>query len=283
MFYNIALSGGGVNTISFIGCHRFLEESYMDDGIKNYIGASAGAIMCLLMIIGFSSVEIEKHVKDVLVYPKGLQFSLSNFMKIFKTYGINSGDHITEVIQNMLEKKNFDKNCTFLDISKRTGKNIIIAVANISQGKIEYISVDNYPEMKITTAIRMSTCIPVLYEPVKYYDDLYVDSFVYNNFPIIFFDKYKIETLGLNVYSKKKKGIKSFLEYLELIFSCVKKTMDIFNKTEHPYVCNIPAFENKSQKMFDIYKMKFSLTDDFIESSIKVGYEHLKVFIQESK
>ena len=131
-------------------------------------------------------------------------------MKVLKTYGIDNGDHIIKIMSNLLERKGFDKNATFLDISKRTGKNLIIAVANITQQKIEYLSVDNYPEMRITTAIRMSTCIPILYEPVKYYDDLYVDSLVFNNFPIIFFDKFKIETLELNVYSEKKTKANSF-------------------------------------------------------------------------
>lgn len=282
MFYNIALSGGGAHTLVFIGCLKYLEEAYMDISIRNYIGASAGAIFCLLMIIGYTSKEMEELAKDILIEPNSIQYSFSNLMKVFKTYGIDNGDHIIQIMSKLLERKSFDKNATFLDISKRTGKNLIIAVANISQQKIEYLSVDNYPEMRVSTAIRMSTCIPILYEPVKYYDDLYVDSLVFNNFPIIFFDKFKIETLGLNVYSEKQTKAKSFFEYMHMIFCSVKQSLDQFNKTSHPYVCNIPDVKSKS-KMFDFYKMKISLSEEFVKECIDVGYNKLKVFIQESK
>jgi len=282
MFYNIALSGGGEDTLVFIGCLKYLEEAYMDISIKNYIGASAGAIFCLLMIIGYTSKEMIDLAKDILIEPNSIQYSFSNLMKVFKTYGIDNGQHIVTVIENVLEKKNFEKTATFLDISKRTGKNLIIAVANITQQKIEYLSVDNYPEMQVSTAIRMSTCIPILYEPVKYYDDLYVDSLVFNNFPIIFFDKFKIETLGLNVYSENKTKANSFFEYMHMIFYSIKQSLDQFNKTTHPYVCNIPSVKNKS-KIIDFYKLKISLSEKFVQDCIDVGYNNLKVFIQESK
>lgn len=282
MFYNIALSGGGAYTLVFIGCLKYLEEAYMDISIKNYIGASAGAIFCLLMIIGYTSKEMEELAQDIIIEPNSIQYSFSNLMKVFKTYGIDNGDHIIKIMSNLLERKGFDKNATFLDISKRTGKNLIIAVANITQQKIEYLSVDNYPEMSVITAIRMSTCIPILYEPIKYYDDLYVDSLVFNNFPIIFFDKFKIETLGLNVYSDKKTKANTFFEYMHMIFYSVKQSLDQLNQTSHPYVCNLPSIKNKS-KMFDFYKMKVSLSQEFLKESIDVGYNKLKVFIQESK
>lgn len=282
MFYNIALSGGGAYTLVFIGCLKYLEEAYMDISIKNYIGASAGAIFCLLMIIGYTSKEMEELAQDIIIEPNSIQYSFSNLMKVFKTYGIDNGDHIIQIIGKLLERKSFDKNTTFLDISKRTGKNLIIAVANITQQKIEYLSVDNYPEMSVITAVRMSTCIPILYEPVKYYDDLYVDSLIFNNFPIIFFDKFKIETLGLNVYSEKKTKANSFFEYMHMIFYSVKQSLDKLNQTSHPYVCNLPSIKNKS-KMFDFYKMKVSLSQEFLKESIDVGYNKLKVFIQESK
>lgn len=282
MFYNIALSGGGAYTLVFIGCLKYLEEAYMDISIKNYIGASAGAIFCLLMIIGYTSKEMEELAQDIIIEPNSIQYSFSNLMKVFKTYGIDNGDHIIKIMSNLLERKGFDKNATFLDISKRTGKNLIIAVANITQQKIKYLSVDNYPEMSVITAIRMSTCIPILYEPIKYYDDLYVDSLVFNNFPIIFFDKFKIETLGLNVYSDKKTKANTFFEYMHMIFYSVKQSLDQLNQTSHPYVCNLPSIKNKS-KMFDFYKMKVSLSQEFLKESIDVGYNKLKVFIQESK
>ena len=40
MFHNIALSGGGIYTIAFIGCLKYLVETNKMDDVYNVIGSS---------------------------------------------------------------------------------------------------------------------------------------------------------------------------------------------------------------------------------------------------
>ena len=43
MCHNIAFSGGGVHTIAFIGCLKYLEETEKIEHIHNVIGSSGGS------------------------------------------------------------------------------------------------------------------------------------------------------------------------------------------------------------------------------------------------
>ena len=51
MFHNIAFSGGGTHTLAFIGSIKYLKEVNKLDDIKNLIGASAGSLIALLVIL----------------------------------------------------------------------------------------------------------------------------------------------------------------------------------------------------------------------------------------
>jgi predicted acylesterase/phospholipase RssA len=54
MFHNIALSGGGIHTIAFIGCVKYLQEQNKIDELYNVIGSSGGSIMCLMLVLNFT-------------------------------------------------------------------------------------------------------------------------------------------------------------------------------------------------------------------------------------
>jgi predicted acylesterase/phospholipase RssA len=286
MFHNIALSGGGIHTIAFIGCVKYLQEHKKLDELYNVIGSSGGSIMCLMLVLNFTYEEMIDVIKHIFKEHESLfSFSMRSIFNIPKTYGMNNGDIIIQTVRTILKKKNIDVDITFIDLIKKTGKNIIVATTNLSKKKIEYLSVDTYPEMKVITAIRMSTCVPIIFEPVKYYNDVYVDSFIYNNFPIDFFDKFTVDTLGLNLVTKELNGdnsMKSFRQYLNLLFDSFYTSLMMKKPTKnYEYVCEIPI--RNTLKNFDAYNMKFVINEDVINELVNTGYEHLCLFLDESK
>ena len=228
-------------------------------------------------------IDVIKHIFKE--HESLFSFSMRSIFNIPKTYGMNNGDIIIQTVRTILKKKNIDVDITFIDLIKKTGKNIIVATTNLSKKKIEYLSVDTYPEMKVITAIRMSTCVPIIFEPVKYYNDVYVDSFIYNNFPIDFFDKFTVDTLGLNLVTKELNGdnsMKSFRQYLNLLFDSFYTSLMMKKPTKnYEYVCEIPI--RNTLKNFDAYNMKFVINEDVINELVNTGYEHLCLFLDESK
>jgi predicted acylesterase/phospholipase RssA len=278
MLYNIAISGGGANALAFLGCMKYLEESFLDISIKNYAGSSSGSLLCLFMILNFSFEETVNFVKKHLIDDSTLKFSFTNVIRIFSKYGLDDGSRISRVVESILETKGFDKNTTFLEITKRTGKTLVVATTNISQKRIEYISVENNPEMNIVTAIKMSTAIPLLFDPVKYYDDLYGDGLVFNNFPINVFDDSE-NTLGLNLYVETDR-ITTFTQYLNSLMYCFIDNISVQKSILSKNVCNIKI--DKKTKNFDFSKMKFIVTSKLVDEYIETGYSQLQVFFNKS-
>ena len=59
MFHNIALSGGGIYTIAFIGiCVKYLYETSKIEELYNVIGSSGGSVICLMIILNYTWEEM---------------------------------------------------------------------------------------------------------------------------------------------------------------------------------------------------------------------------------
>jgi predicted acylesterase/phospholipase RssA len=276
MYYNIAISGGGANVLAFIGCVKLIQEREDLFALNNFIGSSAGSVVCLFMILNYKIDDIVTFLKKELIQSRILKFSFSRIFKITKTLGFDDGKRVVEFVESILLERGYETNITFMDLTKITGKNLIIAVTNLTQQKLEYISVDNYPDMKISTAIRMSTAIPILFEPVKYYEDLYVDSVVYNNFPLEVFTTVRNETIGLNVV-KNKQNITGIVSYINTLISCVVNNVAVSKNSEQKNVCNIVI--DCDNINFNIKKFKFELDESSVDSYVKLGYSQFKYFL----
>lgn len=288
MFHNIALSGGGIYTIAFIGCVKYLYETNKIEELYNVIGSSGGSVICLMIILNYTWEEMRDFFIRICEDDDSkhlFKYSVKDLLNIFKKYGMNDGEIITYSVKKILRFKELSEDITFIDLIKKTGKNLVIPVTNLTQKKIEYISVDTYPEMTVVTAIRMSASIPIIFEPVKYYNDIYVDGLIFSNFPIDYFDKFTVDTLGLNISSAQNTDmeIKTFKDYLNLLFESFFNSL-YRQKTQikYEYICNVCI--PKTIKNFDMYKLQFILNQEQIDDLIDIGYNSLmSIFVQESE
>lgn len=285
MYHNIAFSGGGVHTLAFIGCLKYLEETKKVSDIVNIIGSSGGSFIALMVVLNLSHSDMKTCINDVYTRNKDLfGTSIKNIFNIPKKFGMMDSKIIDVFVRYVLEKKNIQENVTFLELIKITGKHLIIPVTNLSQKKIEYLSVDTFPEMEIVTAIKMSTCIPILFEPIKYYNDLYVDSLIYCNFPIDFFEKFPINTLGLNLVvdsSNNTGSVNSFAKYCALLCESVFSSLYTSSLDTTDYnICDvtIPC----TMQNFDLYRLRFVIDADIVDELVQLGYDNLSMFFQKS-
>ena len=58
-FKNLVISGGGFYCFQFFGIIKYLDNNNLLKDIIKYIGVSAGALINLLLIIGYKFCEIE--------------------------------------------------------------------------------------------------------------------------------------------------------------------------------------------------------------------------------
>jgi predicted acylesterase/phospholipase RssA len=189
----LLICGGGFKMFYLVGSIKYLIEINVLQNIKEYIGVSAGSILALLFLIGYTTNDLHQFFLE-FNFEKLIAPNLDTF---FDTKGLDNGDNKKIALEQFMKKKGIKSDITFLELYQLTNKKFSVIVSNISKNQIEIINHETYPDMLITTGILMTSALPILFEPVIYNNDHYVDGGVYDNYPIDLFDDDEI--LGINM------------------------------------------------------------------------------------
>lgn len=237
----LILSGGGIKCISQLGAIKYLIENDMIsenlNEIKNIICVSGGIIIILPLLLGLT---VESTIKLFI------DADLSNFFdftdikldSIIENYGIYSNEKVVDPVLKIFEHKKINKQITFKELFEITKKNLVLKTVNISTGKIEYLSHENTPDLDILTGIKMTTCIPLLFQPIKYNDAYYVDGGLCGNFPLEYI-KPEYNIFGLNIHSKQNTEITNLLDYLSQLQKVVWRNIDKLTLIENERIINL--------------------------------------------
>jgi NTE family protein len=153
------LSGGGARGFAHLGFLEALNEAGIYPDV--IAGTSAGALAGVLYADGYSPREI-----------LGLMSTSSRLDLMRPTFpreGLLQINGIMKILKTNLRAK------TFSDLKIP----LIVTATDINNGKAVYFS-----EGDLLETIKASSSIPVLFEPVKIGDVMYVDGGVLDNFPV---------------------------------------------------------------------------------------------------
>ena len=176
----LILSGGSVKGFLMLGAIQYLIDNYYLNNVKTFIGTSGGAIISYLLILGLTPIEIMVYICTNQLIERLQHF---NIIAMINGNGALSFSSIYEQLEKMtIEKIGFLP--TFLDLKERFNKELICTTFNLSENKIEYISSENYPNMPVLIALKMSSNLPLIFENFKYNNSFYIDGGVADNFPL---------------------------------------------------------------------------------------------------
>lgn len=278
MYSNLVLSGGGIRGIALLGSLHYLEEIKMINKINTFIGTSAGAIILFFYIIGYSSNEVKNILINELDYVTNINFE--NITELIDTYGIDNTDKNKEVLEKYLLKKTKKKEMTFIEFTKKFGKNFIITGTNITKNKLEYFSIDTYPNMNIITALLITSCVPILYSPITFNESLFIDGGVYNNFPIDSNFINPKQTIGVYLDNNYIIENNNFFSYIiNIVFSLMNKLSYDKLESNNYNVCCI-KFDNSSKNDFNFSfdTMKLKVEKKILSDYFDKGYEIFKEY-----
>ena len=291
------MSGGSLKGISFIGCVKYLEEIGVAHDAVNLIGTSFGSLVLYMLAMGYSSHEMLENViycigNDVEA-PTPTQVekvTLKGLIKCLERGGMNDGSVILECIKRPLIKRFERSDVTFLDFAKLTGKNLIITGSNLSRIKCEYFSVDTTPHTSVVLALRISTSIPFVFDPVVHAGSVYVDGAVFNNFALDACEK-SIETVGILIDDSRLESnipvTSDTVDMLRLLPMLLKAVVQIVNKesldkckpkNDVVYI-KMSASEmsltmtNPDSLGFSFKDMKFGILNSDAVALVEFGYE----------
>jgi NTE family protein len=217
----ICISGGGVKGLAFIGALQFLHSIHFIKShyIKNFVGTSVGSMISFILAIGYTFDELFDFVIDFNFQKLEPNVDIDN---LFSSFGIDNGQKVTFLLSYFLKNKLNLDDVTFSQLFKITNNNLIIIGTNFSKGTETVFCHTHTPDMSVITAIRISSSIPIIFTPVLYNSDYYIDGALVNNFPIKYCNP--DTTIGLYIFN-------SCCNHLDDITSLIIGCMSIITDT----------------------------------------------------
>lgn len=281
-FTKLVVAGGAMRSLASIGSIRYLEEENLLQSIKHFAGTSAGSVICLFLVLGYTAEEMFEFIVTNFKRDDVSSVSIEDIFKIVENHGLNLGANITAFVGTMLYHKLKVKDITFLELAKSTGKNLVVCVANLTKHREEYWSVDTTPSMSVIKAIRASCSLPILFTPVRHNGDLYIDGGIYNNFPIDYFcgndSKETVheikDIIGINVVSKPPSDNQDFVSYISMIFHTIinKLGKPIHNDLHN----NVVTLQFEDEAWLPVSGLQVVVSRDMLEKYTSIGYTKMK-------
>lgn len=295
--YNILLfSGGGIKGIAYIGVFKKLEEfkkkkellqqeeNYDENKCKLPIlkinrvcAVSVGSIFSLIYLLNYTYDEMLEEVLKV-------NFDILKNIKIINLaskYGLDNGVLLMNWICGLMEKKDYNKEITLLELYNKTNVRFDIMATNLNKYTYKSFNYIDTPDVKVIDAIKMSISIPFIYTINEYEDDIYVDGGVINNYPIEMFTEDLEKLIGFKLINHGEleshtvdEEINNIEDYIYHVLTCFmiqkekekSKNVKYYNSTVY-----IPTNGLKDTLNFKISKKeKMNL--------INTGYKQTELF-----
>jgi NTE family protein len=268
----ICLSGGGVKGISFIGALKYLEDqSHLNiNDISNWVGTSAGAILSFILSLGYSIEEIQDFILDFNFKMLEPDVCIENLLG---KYGIISSDKLMYMINKFLKEKYNLDDITFEEHYKLTNKKLTVIGTNFSKGIEAVFNYINYPKMSVLTAVRISISVPVVFMPVEFESDFYVDGALVNNFPINHCNPET--TLGLYIKNSCCNQMKNIITLIQGCFSILADTISRKDCPESNTNYKVIEILNNVQEFTN-----FNLDVEKKKKIIKMGIDPAKEYLE---
>jgi len=267
----LIFAGASSKAIGYIGSLYAINNCKLINlkNIKNIIGCSSGAIFGFFLLLNFNTTMMYKLLQKIDI------IDLKNFNsdELFINNGILNNNNIKKFLKTCIKNKYNLNDISFLELYKKTNINFIVKVYNLSLQKTEYFSYKNQQNMSVLDAIQISTCIPIIFKPIKYNGNYYIDGGIHNNIPFLKNKEYKNYLLiyiapinkNLNNPIKNYDNI-DFIDYIALIFNIVTTNHKKKNKRHIRLIINI------NMTTFDIK----SILDQIVLDSYNQTIKHIK-------
>lgn len=244
MIKNLVISGGGLKTIPVLGSLRYLEEKKVLNHITSYFTTSAGSIYALMLMLNYSVDEIENVILNFdpgkILIPNP---DIDNFLLNFNFYDQNKFE---KFIQLLISYKlgHECSNITLQQMYIKTKKSLLCATVSLKYKKIKYFNHVNQPNLPVSKLILMTCAVPLVFKPVTWRGDKYVDGGLIDNFPVFAIPLNEHNaTLGIYVQTKFKKTDVNFSDLIDYL-SCLLSISTLSSKRiSHHHVINIMVDE----------------------------------------
>ena len=274
----ICLSGGGIRATAFLGALEVLETNGLLRSVKEYIGVSAGALICYGLVLGYTVQELKKLCME-------FDFALirsvdpESAMGFMDEFGFDKGENLRRFLESLLKQKNLAPETTFEEFSlqKPNGPTLRCFATDLNVCMPREFSVALTPTVKLTDALLATMSLTFYFTPVL--DPLtghyLTDGGVLHNYPMAFLTpEERIHSLGLMFSNDhaENTSITDFYDFLHQLFACVymPRTRKILSEAKHNTIVlphgDYPSwnFEATKEEKANLMKAAAEATEVFL-------------------
>lgn len=268
MYDAVVLSGGGIKGISQLGVlHYFFEKEECD--FQEYAGTSIGSVIALLLVCGYKPYDIFLIICEIENF---IENSTIHVKELYSKLGIFDISNFTSKIEVLVkEKLGIKKIPTMKELYDITEKKLYISGTNISHMCEEKYSYITSPDMNCIQAIKISCCLPLIFQRIYYRESYLIDGGLTNNFPWDYLSSSK-KTLGVITLTDEISLPGD--NFLSFIFRCIILPINEMTKLRSrlaPSSVDTIFLSND-----DISPLYFSLSQEKKVSMFLEGYEEAR-------
>jgi len=200
----LVFEGAGIRGIAYSGALAELETQGHLQTVQQVGGTSAGAIMALLVSLGYTSAETTAIVAgtDFRKFNDGRYFFPGGINRLNRYFGWYRGEKFKAWLYKLIAAKTGNAAITFRQMAAAGYRDLFVTGTNITKQQLVVFSKNNYPDMQVADAVRISMSVPFYFEAVfidsagrtvrhprnKEGLDAMTDGGLTGNFPIYIFD-----------------------------------------------------------------------------------------------
>jgi predicted acylesterase/phospholipase RssA len=269
----LVVSGASSKGLVTLGALQYGFDNYLLNNLTKYVGTSSGSMICYLLAIGYTPVEIMVYICTNQLMEK---------MQHFNIVGMIQGRGATTFsnIQEQLEKMSISKIGylpTLNDLKEKMGKTLVCVTHNLTENRTEYLSWETYPHLPCITALRMSSNLPLIFENYRYGNSLYVDGGISDNFAIDIGEKIGEKILGINISSECDKFSKDpDVNTLEFIYKLIAIPINQCINHKIRLTSNKCKIVNIENTKLNLPFFEFNVTSSAKLNMFSSGYEYMK-------
>lgn len=180
----ILLGPGGVKGYLELGLLlKFEQEGYYST-VNQWMGCSVGAIICLLIVCGYSITDIINDCIDMNIINDMADI---NIERIAETPGLLTIKSTENFIRQRVIQR-FGMVPTMKQLYMATGMDLTVVAYNLDKMRPEYLNKDTEPNLPCITGVMMSAAIPGIVCPRVYKGYVYIDGAIGDPYPILYKD-----------------------------------------------------------------------------------------------
>jgi NTE family protein len=207
-YRNLVMEGAGVKGFAYAGAIQVLDSMGILKDIQRVAGTSVGAIQGALLAVGYTANEIIELTSNIPLrrFNDGAWMLAGGIARLRKQFGWYKGEKIAHWIEGLIEAKTGNGHISFGELHAQSAekgyKDLYITGTDLTYQTLRVFSYENYPNMRICDAVRISLSIPLYYRAVLMDDEgkihdkpngkqllhVMVDGGVLSNYPIFLFD-----------------------------------------------------------------------------------------------